>query len=66
MELEQGPDVYFLYEHVVENVKARSVPALHNGVIKTRELGPKTGKNANELVVNTTIGVTSQFWPIQT
>ena len=53
---------YFLYKHVVENVKVRSVPALHNGVIRTRELGPKTGKNANELVVNTTIGVTEQLW----
>ena len=36
---------YFLYVHVVENVKARSVPGLHNGVIRTREVGPKTGKS---------------------
>ena len=57
-----GPDVYFLHEDVVENVKDRNVPGLHNGVIKTLELGLKTGKSANELVVNTTIGTTRQFW----
>ena len=53
---------YFLYVHVVENVKGRGVPGLHNGVINTREVGPKTGKHANELPVHTVIGATGQHW----
>ena len=51
---------YFLYVHVVENVKDRSVPGLHNGVINTHEVGPKTDKHVNELAVHTVIGTTGQ------
>ncbi len=53
---------YFLYVHVAENVKDRSVHGLHNWVINTREFGPKTGKHANELAVHTAIRAAWHQW----